>query len=254
MNQNTAAEKRDTKTTQTVKEQLAKLASEGCRHCGGRGYTGINIETDKYIICRCSKRKLSKGDEAAPSGALAEQWIDAAKGRITQNKAHLDRLHEEIDRLKSQEQEGLDAVAVADEMDDEEQAVHDEAEFEQLRLKKMFDVGEAYATSAANLTDKANDLRARAETMLKESNRLSNTATERAREAARAFDGARQEQKRLDQSILQQASRLASERSARVHKITKRLRETQAKMEKLTARAGKVQEQLDSDAEIVSKR
>ena len=40
--------------------KLGKRPNPGCSRCHGRGYTGRNVTTGKYILCRCVKTRPTK--------------------------------------------------------------------------------------------------------------------------------------------------------------------------------------------------
>lgn len=39
--------------------ELGRRPNPGCRHCNGKGYTGVNDE-GKYVLCRCVKPRPTK--------------------------------------------------------------------------------------------------------------------------------------------------------------------------------------------------
>jgi len=42
--------------------KLHKRPNPGCKRCHGRGYTGIDTVTKKYVLCRCVERRPVKGE------------------------------------------------------------------------------------------------------------------------------------------------------------------------------------------------
>jgi hypothetical protein len=257
---NTQTEKLYTKATKTVKEQLAERASPSCRRCFGRGHLGINIDTDRYIICRCVKRaaqaaqaKQSDGPKHEVDRLLAE----AARKRLAQNEQHLNRLHEAIAKAKQEEEAASKTVSVANEMSDEEEAVQAEAEFERLRIAKMRESARDYTNlsialddEAETLTEFAAVLRSVAAEVVKESGRLRALSELRLRESCTMAIKADAEESVVRVRVLAVADRLASQRSTKVHKLEKKRREIQGRIEKLTVRAGKVQVEIEKDRAI----
>lgn len=55
---------KDKLTRQEIKSGLwvgmDKRPNPGCKHCHGRGYTGLDIAKNKLIICKCVKKRPKK--------------------------------------------------------------------------------------------------------------------------------------------------------------------------------------------------
>lgn len=256
MNEPQTAEAINPKVNKTTREQLADRASPRCSKCGGRGHKGVNVDTGKYVLCQCVKR-ATKPKIIGGTATVDRMLAEAAVGRIVQNERHLVRLHDAIQKAQQDEQAIAIAVAEAGEMSDEEYEARLIMDAEMRRVGKMREVAANYADAAENLdaeadsiAELASSLSAMAKELLKEAGRLNEISKTRAREAAARVIIADSEERAVREEG-KHAAVLSTQRAVRVHKVEKRLRETQGRIEKLMVRAGKVKGEIEKDREIV---
>jgi len=40
--------------------ELGKRPNPGCKHCHGHGFTGRDVATNEYILCKCVKKRPTR--------------------------------------------------------------------------------------------------------------------------------------------------------------------------------------------------
>lgn len=60
---------------------------KGCRKCGGRGFIGVDVQTDKKVPCSCLRRVVRPAEKITEENQAdeAKKFMDAVGGPLPKN-------------------------------------------------------------------------------------------------------------------------------------------------------------------------
>lgn len=235
------------------KTGLAQLASKGCHRCSGRGYTAYNRSTDKYTACPCVRKRLVSAATALSKDSLAAANARYAAGnRARQRMTHFERLGEEIRRIRLVLEPLISELGILTEPSDDEEQLNLEMDTRAAELTKAKAAARAYLLRSEMLHEESAGFLDVAESLKRQSRQLAHEAREAYEEFAQREDRANDAIKALDREAKERSRELISDRARRQHKLQKKIREHEKRLEKLVARAGRVKDEITQDVALAT--
>jgi hypothetical protein len=233
---------------------LRDLARDGCRRCYGRGHEGFQERTGRYVICKCVRDRVRAHyaeDEAPVVSEARSQDIEKAKRAIVHNAEQLQRLEEILNRERDKLQDLRTEAEPYRDKTPEEEAAELEAEFISREFDRRQDVADAYDEMAGSLMQQVEEC----DNEIQRLRLVRRKALSEAQEAERWCDEIRRD---VADSMAEQhkahrerMAALGSTRKRMLHKLTRQIRQQEAKVDNLLIRCGRCKNTIDNAQRVV---